>query len=84
MWTGTDLFQWKISKNRLVCKNAVALTYYGSCKLQVIGYCQYTFTEKKHLTHFCQIFSELLLTVIDKMREKKIQRTSSLTSRFQA
>ena len=29
----------KISKNRLVCKNAVALTYYGSCRLQVMSYC---------------------------------------------
>ena len=27
----------KISKNRLVCNNAVALAYYGSCRLQVMG-----------------------------------------------
>ena len=27
----------KISKNRLVCKNAVALAYYGSCRLLVMG-----------------------------------------------
>ena len=27
----------KISKNRLVCKNAVALTYYGSRRLLVMG-----------------------------------------------
>ena len=26
-----------ISKNRLVCKNAVALAYYGSCRLLVMG-----------------------------------------------
>ena len=30
-------FAGKISKNRLVCKNAVALVYYGSCRLQVVG-----------------------------------------------
>ena len=30
-------FAGKISKNRLVCKNAVALAYYGSCRLLVIG-----------------------------------------------
>ena len=35
---------------------------------------QYKFAAKKHLRHFCQIFSELLLTVIDKTRQKKIQR----------
>ena len=27
----------KISKNRLVCKNAVAFAYYGSCRLLVMG-----------------------------------------------
>ena len=27
----------KISKNRLVCKNAFAMAYYGSCKLLVMG-----------------------------------------------
>ena len=27
----------KKSKNRLVCKNAVALAYYGSCRLLVMG-----------------------------------------------
>ena len=26
----------KLSKNRLVCKNAVALAYYGSCRLQAM------------------------------------------------
>ena len=30
-------FAGKISKNRLVCKNAVALAYYGSCSLLVMG-----------------------------------------------
>ena len=30
-------FAGKISKNRLVCKIAVALTYYGSCRLLVMG-----------------------------------------------
>ena len=30
-------FAGKISKNRLVCKNAVALAYYGSCLLLVMG-----------------------------------------------
>ena len=30
-------FAGKISKNRLVCNNAVALTYYGSCSLLVMG-----------------------------------------------
>ena len=29
-------FALKISKNRLVCKNAVALAYYGSCRLLVM------------------------------------------------
>ena len=32
-------FAAKISKNRLVCKNAVALAYYGSCRLLVMGSC---------------------------------------------
>ena len=34
-------FAGKTSKNRLVCKNAVALAYYGSCRLLVMGswYC---------------------------------------------
>ena len=45
---------------------------------------QYKFGEKKHLRHFCQIFSELLLTVTDKTRQKKIQRISSLNLNFQA
>ena len=31
----------KISKNRLACKNAVALSYYGSCRLLVMGSCWY-------------------------------------------
>ena len=30
------------------------------------------------MTHFCQIVSELLLTVIDKTRQKKIQRLSAV------
>ena len=30
-------FSGKISKNRLVCKNAVALAYYGSCRLLVMS-----------------------------------------------
>ena len=30
-------FAGQISKNRLVCKNAVALAYYGSCRLQVMS-----------------------------------------------
>ena len=33
-------FAGKISKNRLVCKNAVALAYYGSCRLLVMGSCE--------------------------------------------
>ena len=45
---------------------------------------QYKFGEKKHLRHFCQIFSELLLTVIDKTRQKKIQHIISLNLGFQA
>ena len=33
-------FAGKIAKNRLVCKNAaVALAYYGSCRLLVMGSC---------------------------------------------
>ena len=32
-------FAGKKSKNRLVCKNAVALAYYGSCRLLVMGFC---------------------------------------------
>ena len=32
-------FAVKISKNRLVCKNAVALAYYGRCRLPVMGSC---------------------------------------------
>ena len=30
-------FAGKISKNRLVCENAVTLAYYGSCRLLVMG-----------------------------------------------
>ena len=30
-------FAGKIAKNRLVCRNAVALAYYGSCRLLVMG-----------------------------------------------
>ena len=33
-------FAGKISKNRLFCKNAVALAYYGSCRLLVMGSCE--------------------------------------------
>ena len=32
-------FAGKISKNRLVCKNAIALAYYESCRLLVVGSC---------------------------------------------
>ena len=32
-------FAVKISKNRLVCKNAVVMAYYGSCRLLVLGPC---------------------------------------------
>lgn len=32
-------FAGKVSKNRLVCKNALALAYYGSCRLLVMGSC---------------------------------------------
>ena len=32
-----EYFAEKISKNRLVCKNAVALAYYESCRLLVMG-----------------------------------------------
>ena len=39
-------FAGKISKNRLVCKNAVALAYYGSCRLLVMGSWQ---TEKNNI-----------------------------------
>ena len=45
---------------------------------------QYKFAEKKHLGLFCQIFSDLLLTVIDKTRQKKIQLISDLSIAFQA
>ena len=38
MKTGTYLFRGKnIYKNRLVCKNAVSLAYYGSCRLLVMA-----------------------------------------------
>ena len=36
-------FAGKISKSRLVCKNAVALAYYGSCRLLVMGSWQLLF-----------------------------------------
>ena len=32
-------FAGQIAKNRLVCNNAVALAYYGSCRLPVMGSC---------------------------------------------
>ena len=32
-------FAGKIAKNRLVCKNDIALAYYGSCRLLVMGSC---------------------------------------------
>ena len=38
-WNWPTYFVGKISKNRLVCKNAVALAYYGSCRLLVMGSC---------------------------------------------
>ena len=34
-------FAGKIAKNRLVCKNAVALAYYERCRLLVVGSCRY-------------------------------------------
>ena len=34
-----EYFAEKISKNRLVCKNAVAVAYYESCRLLVMGSC---------------------------------------------
>ena len=34
-----EYFAEKISKNRLVCKNAVTLAYYKSCRLLVMGSC---------------------------------------------
>ena len=37
-------FAQKISKNRPVCKNAVALVYYGSCRLLVMGSWRYRVT----------------------------------------
>ena len=36
-WLELAYFAGKISKNRLVCKNAVALAYCGSCRLLVMG-----------------------------------------------
>ena len=36
-------FAGRISKDRLVCKNTVALAYYGSCRLLVMGSCMYQF-----------------------------------------
>ena len=33
-------FAGKISKNRLICKNAVALVYYGSCRLMLTTICR--------------------------------------------
>ena len=36
-------FAGKISKNRLVCENAVVLAYYGSCRLLVMASCFYLF-----------------------------------------
>ena len=41
-------FAGKISKNRLVCKNAVALAYYGSCRLLVMGSCSKTTPKLMH------------------------------------
>ena len=41
-------FAGNISKNRLVCKNAVALAYYGSCRLLVMGSCPDT-VESLHM-----------------------------------
>ena len=39
MQAGTGLFRGKSIQNRLVCKNAIALAYYGSCRLLVMGSC---------------------------------------------
>ena len=44
-------FAGKISKNRLVCKNAVALAYYGSCRLLVMSSCLH------------QVFAESLISL---------------------
>ena len=43
-------FTRKISKNRLVCKNAVAVAYYGSCRLLVMGSCHWPMPCAKHVT----------------------------------
>ena len=49
-WCRLELayFAEKISKTRLVCKNAVVLAYYGSCRLLVMGCC--SSTESKFLS----------------------------------
>ena len=49
-WCRLELayFAEKMSKTRLVCKNAVVLAYYGSCRLLVMGCC--SSTESKFLS----------------------------------
>ena len=42
-------FAGKMSKNRLVCKNVVALAYHGSCRLLVMGSCLPEFPSYLHL-----------------------------------
>ena len=49
-------FAGKISKNILVCKNAVALAYYGSCRLLVMGSCQCQQTSTKRGSIFPETF----------------------------
>ena len=49
-------FAGKISKNRLLCKDAVALAYYGSCRLLVLGSRQNIELMTVALTWYVNIF----------------------------
>ena len=55
-------FAGKISKNRLVCKNAVALTYYGSCRLLVMCSCHITISRDNNINlgYFSRVSSILV------------------------
>ena len=50
-------FARKISKNRLVCKNAVALAYYGSCRYLVMVVRQCIFLWHDGIKELCNGFS---------------------------
>ena len=64
-------FAGKISKNRLVCKNAVALAYCGSCRLPVIGSwprSEFYLKAGSHTAAILQVTADYVQTYIRSLR----------------